>query len=163
MRKNFLVVAMFVCAFVASIFCVGINSTEAAKLQAPKITKNHTAVIVVEDVSQKDYVKVVDLSGIKSMRAAIQWVEDNAAGRNLRFTSTDAELLDDWKQATCDAGYKVKNPEENYSKVSDKAIKMLKRGDNSSFEIKNIKKDNNVVQDVVGTVGAVGALIAAFS
>lgn len=150
-------------ALVAGVILVGATPTEAARLQAPKSVKNHTAVIVVEDFSQKDYVKVVDLSGVKSMRAAIQWVEDNAAGRNLRFVATDSELLDDWKQATCDAGYKVKNPEENYRKVSDKAIKMLKRSDNMSFEIKNIKKENNAVQDVVGTVGAVGALIAAFS
>lgn len=153
----------FAMALVAGVLLVGATPTEAAKLQAPKNVKNHTATIVVEDFSQDGYVKVINLSGIKSMRAAIQWVEDNAAGRNLRFVSIDSELLDDWKQATCDAGYKVKNPEENYRKVSDKAIKTLKRGDNVSFEIKNIKKDNNVAQDIAAGASFATALWAALS
>lgn len=150
--------------FVISFLVVGsTQQVEAAKLQSQANTKIHTAVIVVEDFSQKEVVKVIDATGIRKMSGAIKWIEDNAEGRNLRFVSTDAELLDSWKQATAEAGYKVKNPEVNYSKISDKANKTLKRGTKYSFEIKNIKsKGNNDLEKGISYVMAAAGLISAF-
>lgn len=141
------------------------SPAEAASLQKEDATiMNHTAVIVVEDISNKEFIQVIDLSGIKKMSSAVKWIEDNASGRNLRFTSSDPEMIESWKQATIEAGFKVKNAKENHKKLSQKAIRVLERGDKYSFEIKTIKSQGgNDLEKGISYVMGIAGLVAAFN
>ena len=120
---------------------IGSSSTEAASLKTD--TKMHTAVIVVEDFTHKDVVRVTNLSGIKKMSTAIEWIENNASGRNLRFISIDLELLESWKKAANEATRKApKEIEREDKQISEKSKKALKQGTKYSFELKGKKSSN---------------------
>lgn len=146
--------------FVLSLVVVGATQTEAAALEKQTVVRNHTATIVVEDISNEDFTRVANLSGIRKMSGAIKWIEDNAVGRDFRFVSTDPELLESWKESAVEAGFKVKKEKKDYKKISVKALKQLKRGETYySFEVKTIKRPPNrdgekalsIISGVVGT------------
>jgi len=130
--------------FVITLVVVGASQTEAAPLERQTKVRNHTATIVVEDISNENYTEVRNLSGIKTISGAIQWIEDNAKGRDLRFVSTDPKLIADYKDSAVEAGFKVKKEKKNYKKVSVKALRQLKRGKTYySFEVRTIKRPPN--------------------
>ena len=152
MLKNIFKQIALAILFVVSVVFVGADTTEAARLKVEKSAKDHTAIIVVEDITPKQNVKVDDVSGIRKLSQAIKWYEDNAQDRNKRYVSTDPELLDSWKQAVIEAGGKVENEEIDYRKISPKAKKMLKNGTLYSFETKFIKASKGKQWEQVGSV-----------
>ena len=126
-------------AFVLGFFCLGNSVTEAARLEDNQAVKPHTAIIVVEDLTGGDYVKVTNLTHIRKMSQAVEWLEANSEGKKLRLVSVDAELLESWKKAATDAFCKVSNSKQDNKKISEKAQRMLRKGTKHSFEIKNAK------------------------
>jgi len=137
MLKKFLSKLLAV-ALVLGVFCVGTSSTEAAGLKKNQTVKPNTALIVVEDLTGGDYVKVTNLSHIGTISEAVEWLEKYTDGKKLRFVSVDAELLNSWKNAAADAFCKVRNEKQDNKKISEKAQKMLKKGKKYSFEIKSV-------------------------
>lgn len=125
--------------FVLGIVFLSSSSVDAAKLKVDENVPKHTATIIAEKMVKNQVIEVVDLSGIKKMSAAVKWIEDNVPGGNWRFVSVDVELAESWKNANIQAGFKPKNPEENYKRVSAKAKQILKKGNNVSFEIKTVQ------------------------
>lgn len=162
MMKNniFKKIALAILFVFAVIFAGGIDA-EAARLKVEKDPKAHTAVIVVEDFTNKKQVHVDDVSSIGKLSQAIRWYEDNAIERNKRYVSTDPELLEYWKKAVIEAGGEVKNEEEDYHKISAKAKKMLKKGKTLySFETKFIVPDKGKqFQQAASAVLGIAALV----
>ena len=162
MLKKFLSKLLAV-AFVLGFFCVGNSVTEAARLQDNQAVKPYTATIVVEDFTGGDYVKVINLSHIRKMSQAVEWIENNSDGKKLRFVSVDIELLDSWKKAATDAYCKVRSEKQDENKISPRAQKMLKKGKKYSFEIKNarghkwgtsdIDRTNDAIRDIKNIFG----------
>lgn len=141
MLKNFWTKILAVVIAIGFLF-VGASSTEAAGLKTDT-SKLHKATIVVEDFSNKNLVRVTNLSNIKKMSQAVEWIENNASGRNLRFISVDLELLESWHKAAKEATRNTpKEIEKEDKKISEKAKKALKQGTKYSFELKSKKSSN---------------------
>lgn len=139
---------------VLSVVCFGVNIsiTEAKSLKSSDLVKKYTAIIVAEDFSQKNYKPVTNLTHIEKMSEATEWIENNAYGKNIRFVSVDAELIEAWKKAATRAHFKFEKTKIDDNKISEDVKEMLKKGTKYSFEIKNKKSSKWNLDNVDRTV-----------
>lgn len=112
--------------------------------------------IVMLDITNKGSIKTTDVGGLKTVAAVESFLRDVVPGKNVRFVSSDAELLQSWADVASSMGFKPKakaNPD-----LSAKAQKILRRGNLCAFEIRTVKGQKFGLREAVGVAGVVGTI-----
>lgn len=155
--------------FIALVLAIGVIFVGAAQTEAASLKDNQyvspKAVIVMEIITNKDFVEVVDLTPYESEFSAENFIRKVVPGKNVRFVSDDQEMVNSWRKCAVKVGYekskKVKEIKDK--KLSMKTISSLNPGQKYAFEIKTIQTGNKFGwEEGVGIVTAVAGFASLF-
>lgn len=144
---------------------VGAVQTEAASLKDNQYVRPTKATIVMEIITNKDFVQTIDLTPYDSVTQADNIIRDVVPGKNVRIVSNDQELVNSWNARAKHVGYKkIKKVKEiSDKKLSIQTVQQLNPGQKYFFEIKTVKTGNKFGwEEGLGVITAAAGFVSLF-